>query len=360
MNAPGFTKTRSRPDYSKLDITFASLHLCGFGLNSCFMKAKSVLVLALACFAVVSLAASDPKDSTKVSYYRQIRPILQANCQGCHQPAKKKGGYIMTDFKLLLAGGDNEGAAITPGHSDKSSILKMITPQDGEVRMPKGKTPLLDSEVALIKTWIEQGAEDDTPADAKRHYDSDHPPIYTRPPVITSIDFSPDGKLLAVAGFHEVLIYDSSSADFYSKGQSGPPLVARLIGLSERIQSLRFSPDGQSLAVAAGDPARLGEIQVWDVAKRKLTLSAPISYDTLYGVSWSPDSKLIAVGCPDYTVRAIEAASGKQVMQMGSHSDWPLSTTFSIKGDHVISGGRDMSVKLTEVAAQRFVDNVDR
>src|SRR3989442_14927549 len=42
----------------------------------------------------------------------------------------------------------------------------------------------------------------------------------------------------------------------------------------------------------------------------------------------------------------------------GAHSDWVMSTTFSAKGDHVISGGRDMSVKLTEVAEQRFVDNV--
>jgi WD40 repeat protein len=318
---------------------------------------RFVLVYALANFGAGCFAATDNKDSSsssKVSYYRQIRPILQANCQGCHQPAKKKGGYIMTDFKLLLAGGDNEGAAIAPGHADKSSLLKMITPQDGEVRMPKGKAPLLDNEVALIKTWIEQGAEDDTPADAKRHYDTDHPPIYTRPPVVTSIDFSPDGKLLAVAGFHEVLLYDTSSTDF----KTTPPLAGRMIGLSERIQSLRFSPDGQSLAVAAGDPARLGEIQVWDVAKRKLTVSAPISYDTLYGVSWSPDSKLIAFGCPDNTVRSVEAVSGKQVVQMGSHSDWPLSTTFSVKGDHIVSGGRDMSVKLTEVASQRFIDNV--
>ena len=85
--------------------------------------------------------------------------------------------------------------------------------------------------------------------------------------------------------------------------------------------------------------------------KRKLTVSAPVSYDTLYGVSWSPDSKLIAFGCADNTVRAIEAASGKQVLQMGSHSDWAMSTTFSIKGDHIVSGGRDMSVKLTEVAS---------
>ena len=290
----------------------------------------------------------DGKPGAKVSYYREVRPILQANCQGCHQPAKSKGGFVMTDFKKLLAGGETEGAAIVPNHPEQSAILKMITPQDGEVQMPKGKPPLLESEVALISAWIQQGAEDDTPTDAKRHFDADHPPVYSRAPVITSLDFSPDGKLLAVAGFHEVLLYQTN----------GMSLVGRLVGLSERVQSLRFSPDGQWLAVVGGDPARLGEVQVWDVAKRKLAASVPISYDTLYGVSWSHDSKLIAFGCADNTVRAIEASSGKQVMQMGSHSDWAMSTTFSIKGDHVISGGRDMSVKLTEIAEQRFVDNV--
>src|SRR5438128_9846554 len=162
---------------------------------------SAVGALLVCCPALALESKPDRKSEPKVSYYRQIRPILQANCQGCHQPAKNKGGYVMTEFKRLLAGGDNEGAAITPGHTDKSSILKMITPQDGEVRMPKGKTPLLDSEVALISTWIQQGAEDDTPADAKRHYDADHPPLYSRPPVIASPDFSPDGKLLAIAGF---------------------------------------------------------------------------------------------------------------------------------------------------------------
>src|SRR5947207_8282150 len=312
-------------------------------------------LLGLAFAGIISSNASaaetkeaEAKPAAKVSYYREIRPILQANCQGCHQPAKTKGGYVMTEFKRLLAGGDSEGAAIVPGHPDKSAILKMVTPQDGEVRMPKGKTPLMESEVAVIRAWIQQGAEDDTPADAKRHYDAEHPPIYSRPPVISSLDYSPDGKLLAVAGFHEVLLYDN--------GGAAP--ASRLIGLSERVQSLRFSPDGQWLAVAGGDPARLGEIQIWDIAKRKLTVSVPVSYDTLYGISWSSDSKLVAFGCPDNTVRAIEASSGKQVLQMGSHSDWVMCTTFSVKGDHVISGGRDMSVKLTEVAEQRFVDNV--
>jgi len=293
-----------------------------------------------------SMQATQPQG--KISYYRDIRPILQANCQGCHQPAKSKGGYVMTSFKGLLTGGDTEGAAVVPEHPDKSAIVKMVTPQKGEARMPKGKSPLAEAEVALITTWIEQGAQDDTPPDATRHYDAEHPPVYFRPPVVTSLDFSPDGKLLAVSGFHEVLLYENQ----------GATLAGRLIGLSERVQSLRFSPDGRWLAVAGGDPARMGEIQVWDVARRKLTVSTPTSYDTLYGVSWSPDSKLIAFGCPDNTMRAIEAASGKQTLQMVSHSDWVLSTTFSVKGDHIISGGRDMSVKLSEIASQRFVDNV--
>ena len=43
---------------------------------------------------------------------------------------------------------------------------------------------------------------------------------------------------------------------------------------------------------------------------------------------------------------------------MGSHNDWVLDTAFSADGSHLISVGRDMTAKLTEVATQRFVDNI--
>ncbi len=43
---------------------------------------------------------------------------------------------------------------------------------------------------------------------------------------------------------------------------------------------------------------------------------------------------------------------------MGSHSDWALDTVFSADGSHLVSVGRDMTAKLTEVATQRFIDNV--
>ena len=303
------------------------------------------LTVASLLAAPADKKAAPPK---KVSYYKDVRPVLQANCQGCHQPAKSKGGYVMTDFKLLLGAGDSKEAAIIPKSPDKSHLVQLITPKDGKAEMPEGRKPLHATEIETICNWIAQGAVDDTPANARERYDMNHPPVYSLPPVITSIDYSTDGQFLAVAGFHEVLLHKAD----------GSGLAARLVGLSERIESVKFSPDGKRLAVAGGLPGRMGEIQVWDVEKRKLTLSHSVTYDTLYGASWSPDGKLIAFGCGDNTVRAIGADSGKQVMFMGSHSDWALDTTWSLKGDHVISVSRDMTAKLTELATQRFVDNI--
>ena len=111
----------------------------------------------------------------------------------------------------------------------------------------------------------------------------------------------------------------------------GSELLARLVGLSERIQTVRFSPDGKRLAACGGRPAQMGEVQIWDVEKRRLMLSAPIGFDTVYGVSWSPNGKSVSFGCPDNTLRAIDAANGQQILQQNSHSDWVLGTAFTAK-----------------------------
>ena len=84
----------------------------------------------------------------------------------------------------------------------------------------------------------------------------------------------------------------------------------------------------------------------------------PVTYDTVYGVSWSGDGTKIAFGCADNTLRAIDAATGKQVLYQGAHSDWVLDTVFSKDGTYLISVSRDRSMKLVEVATQRFVDNI--
>jgi WD40 repeat protein len=299
------------------------------------------------------VSAQDKKDAKlpdTISYYKDVRLIFQQNCQGCHQPAQAKGGYVMTSFGDLFKKTDNDIPGIVPGKPAESELYKQITPQNGEKpAMPRMKEPLSERDVTIIRKWIEQGAKDDTPASAKLIVvDADHPPVYKQQPVINGVAFSKGGDLLAVTGYHEVLLHQGD----------GSGLVARLIGVSERIQSLAFSPDGKYLAITGGNPGRFGEVQVWDVAKRKLKLSIPITFDTVYGASWSPDSKKIAFGCADNSVRAIDAETGKQILFQGGHSDWVLDTVFSVKGTHLVSVSRDRSMKLTDVATERLEDNI--
>ena len=318
-----------------------------------YMKTMgAALGLASLMSSVTATSAAEtakPVIAEKVSFYTQVRPIFQVHCVGCHQPAKSKGGYVMTDFKQLLSKGESEKLPIIAKQPDKSLLVQMITPDKaGEAEMPYKKAPLSPKDIESIHNWIAQGALDDSPDTAKVVFDMAHPPVYSKAPYITAIDYSPDGSLLAVSGYHEVLIHKAD----------GSGLVSRLVGLSARIESIKFSPDGKLLAVTGGLPARMGELQIWDVAKKELKNSITVSHDTIYGASWSPDGKHVALGCADNTVRAFDIKTSKQVFFNAAHSDWALDTVWSPKGEWIISVGRDMSSKIYEFKTERFIDNL--
>jgi WD40 repeat protein len=312
-----------------------------------FPMALAVVILSVAR-AEETAKPAEAAPGAKLSYFKDIRPLLQANCQGCHQPSKAEGGYVMTTREGLLKGGESEQPAIVPGKPQESYLIEQITPNEGKAAMPAGQPPLNANDIKKIAQWIAEGAADDTPASVRDAIDAEHPPKYESAPVITALDFSPDDSLLAVSGYHETLLY---------KGD-GSSLVARLIGQSERIETVAFSPDGKQLAVAGGSPGRMGELQVWNVADHTLAWTLAVTFDTIYGASWSHDGTKIAFGCGDNTLRAVNAADGAQVLYQGAHNDWVLDTVFSKDSTYLVSVSRDRSMKLVEVATQRFVDNI--
>ena len=299
------------------------------------------LALVFACAG--SALAADPASP---SWSRDVMPILRANCFACHQEAKTQGSYLMTDPKRMMQGGESGDAAIVPGNPDASYLMKEIALVDGKAEMPKNLPPLKPEEIDVIRRWIAAGAVMDG-VDTGPRYSNEQPPQYSGPPNIVGMNFSADGTKLAVTGFHEVLVFNTQD---WSRAN-------RLIGLNPRLESVRFSPDGKWLAVAAGEPGVSGELQIWNTQSNALERSVAFGGDTLFGLSWSHDSALIAFGMTDNSIRAVDL-EGKQRLFQRAHDDWPRATVFTVDSKHLLSVSRDMTVKLTEVETERFIDNV--
>jgi hypothetical protein len=91
-----------------------------------------------------------------VDYQRDVHPILAAKCLTCHSQEKRSGGLALATYADALDGG-RSGAAIIPGRSAASLLAQRIT---GEVEpaMPLRLPPLNATEIAVIRSWIDQGA----------------------------------------------------------------------------------------------------------------------------------------------------------------------------------------------------------
>jgi hypothetical protein len=168
-----------------------------------------VIIAALVCLGG-GLFAAEP------GYYRDVRPVLERQCQGCHQPNLKSSDLDLTTYEGFAKGGKHGPGA--------GFIVKYIT-GEAKPQMPLGQPPLPPEQIELLRSWVAAGAKDDTPAEARESVSPDKPAVYLLPPVLTALAFSPDGKTLAVSGNREILIHALDG--------STPP--KRLAGLSERI-----------------------------------------------------------------------------------------------------------------------------
>ena len=297
---------------------------------------------AIAC-VVLSLVASARAEDKPVSYHKDIKPLFTAACNGCHRPEKSKGDLDMTTHAALMKGGKH-GVPVVPGQPTKSKLVEMISGPEPE--MPDEGDPLKPEQVKLVERWILQGAKDDTPAFGTAKVE---PPTYSAAPVVSSLAFSPDGTLLAVNGYHEIVLHKSD----------GSAIVGRLAGEVPRIESIAFSKDGKFLAAAGGSPAEYGAVQIWDPAKKELVHAYKLSSDSLYGLSVAPDGQSVAVGAADKVVRRINVADGQVTMEFKAHADWVLATVFTLDGKELVSAGRDKALKLIDAAQGRFVDDIN-
>ena len=134
--------------------------------------------------------------------------------------------------------------------------------------------------------------------------------------------------------------------------------------ITDRANSIAFSPDGKTLAIGSGEPSRSGDITLWDVATGKLTTTyAERHLDSIFALDFSPDGKLLASGAADKAVRITDLSTGKVVKVFEGHTHHVLGISWRADGRLLASSGADNVVKIwdwTTGDRRKSVDGWDK
>jgi WD40 repeat protein len=333
---------------------------------------------------VVTLNRKDP-----VRYEKDVEPILVNKCMFCHSGPVKEAKLDMGSYEALMKGGKS-GKVIVPGKSAECLLIKRAGKTEKPFMPPKGEEPLTPEELALIKMWIDQGAQPPSGQRERAKVVVGLPPALVHPvralavspdksmvaaargnqihifdavsgafirtlcdPGLTTPDkkpaqashmalvdaltFSPDGRYLASGSFQEVNLWDSQTGVWRQK----------ITGFVDCVVTLAFSPNGKLLATGGGAPSEDGELKVFEIPSGKLLVNIQNGHsDEVFGVCFSPDGTKLASCAADKFVKVFEIPSGKFLKSFEGHTHHVLDVGWKSDGKLLASAGADNVIKV--------------
>lgn len=157
--------------------------------------------------------------------------------------------------------------------------------------------------------------------------------------VVHSIDYSPDGLLLAGAYDNNIQLWQlgKDSSSFKLSDTVGP------------VTDLDFSNDNRHLLAAHGNSAK-----IWDVEKREVIRTFE-QKGALLAVAYSPDSRYVALGGRDRKVQVWQADSGELLHTFEEHGKEITDLIFSLDGGLLVSASADKTIKVWDLQAKKLL-----
>jgi dipeptidyl aminopeptidase/acylaminoacyl peptidase len=161
---------------------------------------------------------------------------------------------------------------------------------------------------------------------------------------LSVVAFAADGSAVTAAANNTGTLWDFGTEWKLARTIGTPDMPVELV---DRVTALDFSPDGKLLAVGSGEPSRSGEIRIYNLENGQLVLAIKEPHsDTVNCLDFSPDGQQLASCAADRFVKVWNVADGNFIRSLEGHTHHVLGVAWRADGRMLVSSGADMVVKV--------------